>query len=253
MKTQSSEDAIIIRRGDVERIEAYARDNCDLRDFLFIRLPKKIGLRTGEIATLRIENIDFDDRSFEVLDSKNYTLYPLPLDMMTLQLIKDLTKPRDEGFVFTHKKAWKHKKANKPLTVQAIWNQTHKIGQQAGVEGFHPRVLRSFFAANWAIVEHKSLELLRRILRHKSLEYTQYYISRLVFFEDVQKEYDEIRAGPIIEQPNLSEYSVNANYQKWCSKCDHEPICKFIEEFCSCECASSCKYYALKEMQILEG
>lgn len=85
-----SGQTIVIRRVDVEHVEAYARGHRDLRDYLMLRLPKKIGLRTHEIATLKIENIDFQSRSFRVLDSKKKRLYPLLLDILTLELIQEL-------------------------------------------------------------------------------------------------------------------------------------------------------------------
>ncbi len=247
-----SGQTIVIRRDDVEHVESYARDHRDLRDYLLIRLPKKIGLRTHEIATLKIENINFESRSFNVLDSKKKRLYPLPLDMLTLELIQELITDRKEGVVFLHKN-WKRKNQGKPLTNVAVWKTIRVIGEAAGVQGFHPRVLRHYFAANWIYVQKKSMESLRRILRHKNLRVTHSYLSRLVFFEDVQREYDEIRAGPFIEQTGHSENSLSPNYQKWCSKCDHEPTCKFIPEFCGSRCAASCKYYMPKEMKILKG
>lgn len=253
-----SGQTIVIRRDDVKHIEAYARAHCDLRDYLMIRLPKKIGLRTHEIATLSIEDINFQNRSFQVLDSKKHRFYPLPLDPLTLQLIKDLIGRRDEGVVFLHKN-WKRKNQGKPLTNVAVWKAIKTIGEAAGVKGFHPRVLRHYFAAEWVYVQKKSMESLRRILRHKNLRVTHSYLSRLVFFEDVQSEYDEIRSGPFIEQPRDEEFarvtsdfekSLNPNYQEWCSRCDHEPICKFLTEFCASKYAGSCKYFMVKEQEI---
>jgi len=63
-------EAIVIRRSDIEHVHDFARVHCKLRDFLLIRVPMKIGLRTTEITTLNIEDIDFNTRSFRVLDSK---------------------------------------------------------------------------------------------------------------------------------------------------------------------------------------
>ena len=245
---------IVIRRSDVEHVEAYARDHRDLRDYLLIRLPKRIGLRTREIATLSIEDINFEDRSFQVLDSKKHRFSPQPLDVLTLQLMKDLIGDRREGLLFLHKN-WKRKNQGKPLTNVAVWKAIKTIGEDAGVKGFHPRVLRHYFAADWIYVQKKSMETLRRILRHKNLLVTHRYLSRLVFFEDVQKEYDEIRANPFIEQPrrdlNPPQGPLKTpNYLKWCSNCDHEHLCKFIKDFCSSEYAGSCKYFMVKEQEI---
>lgn len=188
--------ATVIRRTDIEHVHDYAREHCSGRDYLIVRLPMKVGLRTGEIASFRIENIDFDTRSFQVLDSKQKILYPLPLDVVTLQLVQDLIRERLEGYVFTRTRSWKHVKKDLPLSVQEIWHIIREIGRNAGVEGFKPRMLREYFAANWAQTEKKSLPTLQQILRHRSLETTQVYINKLVFFEDVQREYDQ--GGPVM-------------------------------------------------------
>lgn len=261
-----SGQTIIIKRSDVKRVESYARDHRDLRDYLLIRLPMKIGLRTREIATLRIEDIDFESRSFQVLDSKKHRFYPLPLDPLTLQLIKDLIGDRTEGVVFQHK-TYKRKNQGKPLTNVTVWKLVKTIGEEAGVKGFHPRILRHFFAANEIYPEPDehgkrrepaSIETVRRILRHKKPGMTHTYLSRLVFFEHIQRDYDRTQKPytSFIEQPPLGSNPSPLkapNYQKWCSKCDHEIICKFLLEFCNSKCAATCKYYMPKEMQILEG
>jgi integrase len=232
-RSRWSAQATIIRRTDVEHIHDYARENCTPRDYLIVRLPMKVGLRTGEIASFRVENINFDDRSFKILDSKQKILYPLPLDSVTLQLIQDLVRERLEGYVFTRARSWKHVKSGQPLSVQEIWHIIHAIGADAGVEGFKPRILREYFAANWAHTEKKSLPTLQQILRHKSLETTQIYINKLVFFEDVQREYDEIQNGPLV-------------VDCICKDCAVVNICKFAP---LPSCASSCRYQKILEVE----
>ena len=240
---------IVIKRQDVQKVHDWARDNRSLRDYLFIRLPMKIGLRTREIATLTVEDINFEDRSFQVLDSKKHRFYPLPLDPLTLQLIKDLVGAQSEGLVFQHK-TYKHKREGKPLTNVTIWKMIKSIGEAAGVEGFHPRILRHHFAVDWHIVQKKSIEVLRQILRHKNLAVTHRYLSRLVVFEDMQQEYAELRNGPILETTQISvslKFRGNKNYEEFCSRCDREPVCKFLPDFCSSLYATSCKHFLLKD------
>ena len=233
-RSKWSTQATIIRRTDVERIYDYARENCTLRDHLIVRLPMKVGLRTGEIASFKIENIDFDTRSFQVLDSKQKTLYPLPLDMVSLQLIQDLIRERLEGYVFTRSRSWKHVKKGMPLSVQEIWHIIHAIGLDAGVEGFKPRVLREYFAANWAHTEKKSLPVLQQILRHKSLETTQVYINKLVFFEDVQREFDGIQNGLFVGDCI-------------CKNCSVVGVCRFAP---LPSCVEGCRFKQLKKEEL---
>jgi integrase len=208
----------------------------------------KIGLRTGEICSLKIENINFQEKTFHVLDSKRKRLYPLPLDALTLQLIQDLIGSRQEGYVFTrevYSRSWSHVKAENPLHVTTVLVTVKKIAEKAGVEGFTPRLLRHFFAAEW----HRqggSLELLRRILRHKSLAYTQFYLSRLVYFEDLQGEYQKLQNGPIIDgtyAPKLPPQMqvTQPALPKICSSCANLPICRLADQMPSW--ATGCQHY----------
>jgi len=227
-------ETIIIRRGDIIRVHDYARVNCEPRDYLLIRLPMKIGLRTGEICTLRIENIDFQSRTFQVLDSKRKKLYPLPLDPVTLELIRLLIGKRLDGYVFRQRQSWTEKCASKPLQPATVWIRVNTIAKEAGVDNFNPRLLRHFFATEWHR-SGRSLEVLRRILRHKSLAYTQFYLARLVFFEDIQQTYDEVMSGPF--QPD--ELNAHARLGP-CANCNIVNVCKYAGSLP--EHAVGCRY-----------
>lgn len=239
-RSRWSADAIVIRRGDVERVHDYARNHASSRDFLLIRLPMKIGLRTGEICTLRIEDIEFESRSFHVLDSKRKELYPLPLDMLTLQLIHDLIQERLEGYVFTRSTSWKKVKEDLPLSVQEVWHITHKIGEEAGVKGFKPRTLRQYFAAYWLYVKKKSLAGLQEILRHKDPATTLVYAAKLRFFEDLQAEYEGVQNQPFVENVTRVAESI-------CSRCGNLAFCKFAP---LPSCVESCRYKTLKKEEM---
>lgn len=231
-------EAIIIRRSDVEHVHDYARQNACPRDFLIIHIPMKIGLRNSEIRTLRIENIDFENRSFEVLDSKKYELFPLPLDMLSLELIKDLVGDKQEGYVFTHLGSWTQVKADEPLSRVEIWQIFHDIALEAGVKDFNPRMARHYFAVHWAVVEKKSVVTLQRILRHKSLAITQIYLGKLVFFEDIQTEFEGIQNQPILDQTRLSD-ALRISPNSICEGCGYVEFCKFAP---LPSCASECRF-----------
>jgi site-specific recombinase XerD len=204
----------------------------------------KIGLRTGEICSLRIENINFKNKTFFVLDSKRKRLYPLPLDVLTLQLIRDLIGSRNEGFVFTRElrsRSWSHVKTDKPLHVATVEKRLEKIGLQAGVKSFTPRLLRHYFAVEWHRAG-KSLELLRRILRHKSLAYTQFYLAKLICFEDIQSEYESFQNGPLnLQLQSAWMDKTESLASKICSRCEKLPICKFADQMPSW--ATGCQYF----------
>ena len=209
-KSNWTGEAIIIRRSDVEHVHAYAREHCSLRDFLIVHLPMEIGLRNSEIRTLRIENIDFESRSFDVLDSKKLELFPLPLDMLSLQLIKDLIEDRSEGYVFVHMGSWTSAKHDVPLSHVEVWKITRDIAEEAGVQGYNPRMGRHYFAAHWIFDLKGNIVVLQRILRHKNLAITTIYVSKLSFFEDIQKAYEGIQNSPLVpKQPDIKQSSIS--------------------------------------------
>jgi site-specific recombinase XerC len=251
-------EAIIIRRSDVERVHAYAREHCSLRDFLIVHLPMEIGLRNSEIRTLRRENIHFENRSFEVLDSKKLELFPLPLDMLSLQLIKDLVGDKTEGYVFTHEGSWTNVKHDMPLSRVEIWQIVHEIAEEAGVKNCNPRILRHYFAAHWIFDLKGNIVVLQRILRHKNLTVTTIYVSKLSFFEDIQKAYEGIRNSPLVPETtdgkrnNISRRGVTSPEdilkvtcaqkvagETICNGCDYVGFCKYAP---LPSCASECRF-----------
>ena len=192
--------ATIVRRTDIEHIHDYAREHCNLRDFTIVRLPMKTGLRTGEIASLMIENVDFETRWFKVLDSKRKVLCPLPVDAVTLQCIQDLVRDRIQGYVFTRDKSWKHVKSGQPLSVQEIWHIIRKVGLAAGVQGVKPRMFRQYFVANWVLRDKSdsSKKMLQLMLRHVYSSTTDIYADNMIFPEDLQEAYDRVQGGPFV-------------------------------------------------------
>lgn len=194
-------DTVVIRRSDVLRVHDYALYHCCPRDYLLIRVLMTTGLRTTEVCTLRLEDIDFQSCTVNVLDSKRHKRYSLPWDMLTLQLIKDLCGDRQRGFVFRRLTKRRDKSSDEPLSRKAVYLRIRQIGMEAGVEGFHPRVLRQFFAAMYYygdpdLPEDKrrrgNLGVLQVMMRHKRPSTTLDYVTGIVFFEDIQREYQRV-------------------------------------------------------------
>lgn len=259
----------VIRRRDIEKVHDWVRDRyvdaqklsreqmlIALRDYMLIRLPMKIGLRNSEIRMLRIEDINFEDRSFEVLDSKKYERFPLPLDVLTLQLIQDLVGTRREGFVFQHVASWTHVKADQPLSRVQIWNIIHDIAEKAGVKGFNPRLLRHYFACHWIYVEKKNVVTLQRLLRHSDLSVTFFYTKALSFFEDDQDEYDGVRSDAFQEveesakiplQNQIAGPNLVSLEDSICKVCSNLFLCKFAPLPL---CVTSCRFKVVKPIGI---
>ena len=195
---------ILISLKNVETVyrHAYSKyeaqpSKLNLRNFLIIRLPRKIGLRTMEIATLKIELINFEKRIIVVLDSKKHELCPLPADILTLHFIKELVNPRQKGYVFIREGGtWTRLKADMPLTKARIWQIVRRIAAEAGIDGFNPRDLRRTFAYEWhgKIKDKKSrktMKGLQLMMRHLHQKTTDVYLDSMYSFEDLQGEFDD--------------------------------------------------------------
>jgi hypothetical protein len=183
--------------------------------------------------------------------------------MLSLELIQNLIGEREEGYVFTHQGSWTQVKADQPLSRVEIWQIVHDIAEEAGVEGFNPRILRHYFAACWyeemkRLGSRKTLVGLQRILRHKSLAITQIYLSKLVFFEDIQSEFEGIQNSPLVPETtdgkkgNISRRGVTSPEdilkvtcaqkvagETICNGCGYVGFCKFAP---LPSCASSCRF-----------
>jgi len=233
---------IIIKVGDIEKVHSYARIHASLRDFMLLHLPYASGLRTGEISTLEPKHIDFEHGTFYVFDSKQKTLcsYPIPLDMVTLQLLEDLLAGRREGYVFNRARSWKYCKANEPLSIQEIWYVIHKLGVEAGVEGLKPRHLREYFAYNWACVEEKNLVTLQLILRHESLETTQIYIHKMYPWEKMREDFDAKRNSPFVANQGRSDSEI-------CNDCLSVNVCRYAP---LPSCVEGCRFKKREELKI---
>jgi hypothetical protein len=246
-------EAIIIRRVDVEKVHDYARAHATLEDYLTFRVPMKIGLRSTEMTTLKREDIDFDNLSFQVLDSKKHKYFWVPLDVLTLQLMQDLTGSRLKGYVFTQTRSWKKTKRDMPITRAAIWRRITRISKEAGVPGVTPRLLRHYCAAHLYYVEHKKPNTIQKILRHKNPTMLHIYLARLSFFEDVQEDFQRTQNPYVMPQspqqqkttPLLTDF-----YREWCSRCEHEPVCRIIDQMCASPGATGCRFYKQKKEMI---
>ena len=195
---------LLISLKNVETVYRYAYgkyehepSKLNLRNYLMIRLPRKIGLRTTEITTQKIELINWTQRIIMVLDSKKHVLTPLPIDLLTLHFIRELVSPRKHGYVFIREgQTWTRVKADVALTKCRIWQIVREIAEKAGVEGFNPRDLRRAFAYEWhrKIKDKKSrktMKGLQLMMRHLHQKTTDVYLDSMYSFEDLQREFDD--------------------------------------------------------------
>jgi integrase len=259
----SSEETIHLRRSDFIRLHDYVLHHGPLRDFCLFRVPMKCGLRPGEIATLRWEGVDFDALTLNIIDSKNHKPFPIPMDILTADYLREFRADRVEGLVIQRDpncRVWRHL-VDQRLSKENLEYIIKKWSKLAGLQNWRSMRmydLRHYFAANWAYpADGKrpgNLHALSKILRHKTLLCTQIYLSRLVFYEDLQAEYDRLQKGPL-SSTRTSEMPTCGNwfFDKYCRVCEHQPACRFIDQAMSSEWAISCKFFSPKAQALVPG
>jgi integrase len=177
-----SPETIVLHRSDFLRLLDFALNNAPLRDYCVIRLPSKCGLRPGEARLLRWSQVDFDSLTLNVEDSKKHEQLPVPIDPLSCDFLRQLRMESTSEWVFTQSrrcstwKQWSHM----PLSYDMLDKIVKRCGRAAGCTSWRKMnmyLLRHFFAANWAYPGDGkvsgNLHALSKILRHKSLAYTQ--------------------------------------------------------------------------------
>lgn len=226
--------SITVSREDFTKLKNFPKP---ARDQLIILLSTDMGFRSGEVATVRIENIDLDKGNVLVLDSKKYRLYPIPMTYQVARTIEQVLAgdKRDEGYIIQQhdRCAWRR---GKPVTTIGLCDIWKRWARRAGIRSWQqytPTLGRHYFAAWWHYVKHGNLEILRRIMRHKHLTTTQVYLSKLIFYEDVQAEMQRLQTLPIRKnQEGCDQIEICKFHRPSTSGgCQLEPICKFnVEE-----------------------
>ncbi len=133
----NGEDVIVLRKSDITRLVDYPKP---LRDQLIIELARTMGLRTGEISTLRWEHIDLAEMMCYIRDSKRKSLYPIPLAWQVERLIRAKMKgpPRfnpDQGFVIRpfSSKGVRFSAIGKPFNNKGIQNIVKQYAKLSGI------------------------------------------------------------------------------------------------------------------------
>ena len=250
-----SQKTIILRRTDFLKLHDYALNHASLRDFCIIRVPMKCGLRPGEVRCLSWEQVDFETLTLNVVDSKKYETFPVPMDPMTADYLRQLRCKYTSKWVFPHdpeSHTWKH--WTNPLSYDAFTKIVKKLARLAGCVSWKKMtlyMLRHYFAANWAYPQDGkspgNLHTLCNILRQSNIMVTHVYLRHFVFYEDEQAEYNRLQAGPFASNLQLQGQGGSSEFlERWCSRCDREATCRFVDQAVASPWADGCRYFKLK-------
>ena len=131
------------------------------------------GMRFGEIANLKWQDIDFENELIQIKDPKNATNR---IAYMTSE-IKAMLKAKEQGE--PNKLVFKSRKGGKIQTISMAFNEAVKaLGLNDGVKDSRDKVvfhtLRHTFAS-WLAIQGTPIYTIKELLGHKSLAMTERY------------------------------------------------------------------------------
>lgn len=147
------------------------RDNCtELRDLAMIDFLVSTGVRVGELVSIDIGDINFQERQCVVLGkgNKERTVYFNARAKVHLQNYL-ATRSDSEQALFVSLRA-----PNNRLTISGVENRLRELGRKAKVGRIHPHKFRRTLAT-MAIDKGMPIEQVQRLLGHCKIDTTLHY------------------------------------------------------------------------------
>lgn len=150
------------------------------RDYAILMIGKYTGLRAGDVIRLKLSDIDCDNNTISITQSKNETPLVLPLNIETQVAIADYIQnsrpPSESPVLFL-----RHNAPVQPLSRQCITTIFSKYRTAAGIEysscdgkSFHG-FRRSI--ATWMLEADVPLTTISQILGHRRMDSTNRYLT----------------------------------------------------------------------------
>jgi integrase len=148
------------------------------RDYVLFSVLWELGVRITEALNIRIEHIDFDNKTVKIysLKKKGESIRILPLDTNTLRNISMLAGTRKSGLLFSFEKSHIGRKQAYNLSYEYF--------------GINPHAIRHSRAID-LITHGTNIEIVRRLLGHTRLDVTQIYLD--FDFETMRRELDKVQ------------------------------------------------------------
>lgn len=140
------------------------------RDRLLLEIFYATGMRVTELATLKIEDIDFEDGWIRIFGKGRKERF-VPISKKILRQITKYADSRNlktNNFLFT-------KNNGSPITREAIWKIVKKYSLMAGIsKKVAPHTLRHTFATH-LLENGADLRTIQELLGHSNIDTTQIY------------------------------------------------------------------------------
>jgi len=123
------------------------RDFVSRRDNALIRLLADTGMRRGELAGLRVEDVDLREQ-VAVVVGKGRRTRACPFGPRTAQALDRYLRERSRHAFAASDALWLGEKGKRPLTADGVKQLLERRGQQIGVH-LHAHLFRHAFAHHW--------------------------------------------------------------------------------------------------------
>jgi integrase/recombinase XerD len=144
-----------------------------IRNNAFIELLYASGLRISEIASVKLENFNFEINFVKVI-GKGSKERIVPFNMSAAKYIKEYLKEREKvergigSYLFVTKKG-------RPITRQGLWKIIKKIAVKSGIDkNITPHTIRHTFATH-LLEGGADLRSIQQMLGHSNISTTEIY------------------------------------------------------------------------------
>ena len=123
------------------------RDVNELRDQAILRLFIDSGVRLGELAGLQVTDVDLDDANVVYVLGKGRRPRACPFAAKTAAALDRYLRARHRHRLATRPEFWLTRFG--AMSASGVSQMVRRRGEQAGIQGLHPHILRHSFAHAW--------------------------------------------------------------------------------------------------------
>ena len=167
-----SDDLQVLTEAQIEKLRDLPRS---LKYKAIVNLMLDTGLRASEVLSINVEDVNWENNSVVVRNTKNGEFRVVFFTSRTKELLKRYMKKYNvtQGRLFD-------------VSYQALYREIKRLGRKLGID-LRPHLLRHTFATV-AIKRGMPLPAVQRLLGHKDIRTTQVYLH--LVSEDLRKAYE---------------------------------------------------------------